>query len=243
MNLQVLLQLILACLTVAKSYTKTKDAVLLSKVRSLTLQNHKQTTARRVTAIPQLACVGGNAKKLYEVDVMQCTNSGSEYDAEDIQWTCRANLPPEFKLGSTEVVCEGFDSSEDPYVLKGSCGVEYRLVLTQMGEEKYGTGGWFKSRPKESSSPKTEKSSQSFGSGTEKPSQSWGSMLFTVVFWTAFIGMSSTNHDHAPVANSFSHCPPDSELYLPAIREQQGATVASQPSWRRRRILGWWWRR
>lgn len=190
MNFQtLLLQLILASLTVAKSYTKTKDAVLLSKVRSLTLQNHKQTTARRVTAIPQLTCVGGNAKSLYEVDVMQCTNSGSEYDAEDIQWTCRANLPPEFKLGSTEVVCEGFDSSEDPYVLKGSCGVEYRLVLTQMGEEKYGTGSWFKNRVKESSLP-----------ATENPSQSWGSMLFTLIFWTAFIGMNSTIHHHLLVS-------------------------------------------
>lgn len=27
---------------------------------------------------------------------------------------------------------------EDPYVLKGSCGVEYRLGLTEAGYEKYG---------------------------------------------------------------------------------------------------------
>lgn len=115
-----------------------KDKVLLSHVKTLTLRNNKATTARRVSAIPQLKCVGGNAKGLYDLDVMRCKNSGSDYNANDIQWTCQASLPPEFKLGSTEVMCEGYSSSEDPYILKGSCGVEYRLVLTPVGEEKYG---------------------------------------------------------------------------------------------------------
>jgi hypothetical protein len=118
--------------------SKANDAVLLSKVRALTFHDGKLTTARRVDPIPQLTCTGGNAKGLYAVDVMRCENSGAEYDSEDIQWTCKASLPPEFKLGSTEVICEGYDSPNDPYVLRGSCGVEYRLVLTDVGEEKYG---------------------------------------------------------------------------------------------------------
>jgi hypothetical protein len=58
-----------------------------------------------------------------------------------VQWTCTASLPPEFKLGSTDVICEGYKSPSDPYILKGSCGVEYRLLLTDRGEEKYGRGG------------------------------------------------------------------------------------------------------
>lgn len=69
---------------------------------------------------------------------MQCVNQGSDYDVEDIQWSCSAQLPPEFKLGSTDVVCEGYRNADDPWVLKGSCGVEYRLFLTDKGEEKYG---------------------------------------------------------------------------------------------------------
>ncbi len=69
---------------------------------------------------------------------MRCKNQGSDYDSEDIQWTCTASLPSEFKLGSTDVICEGYESSDDPYVFKGSCGVEYRLMLTDIGEEKYG---------------------------------------------------------------------------------------------------------
>jgi hypothetical protein len=69
---------------------------------------------------------------------MRCKNQGSDYDDENVQWTCTASLPEEFKLGATDVICEGYDSPQDPYILKGSCGVEYRLMLTERGEEKYG---------------------------------------------------------------------------------------------------------
>lgn len=72
---------------------------------------------------------------------MRCKNQGSDYDDENVQWTCSASLPAEFKLGSTDVICEGLASSQDPRVLKGSCGVEFRLLLTAAGEEKYGGGG------------------------------------------------------------------------------------------------------
>lgn len=161
--------LLLATLSFAK--TPSHKAVLLSTIKSLTLRGDQQTTARRVKAIPQLQCVGGNAKGLYHVDVMRCQNSGGEYDKEDIQWTCQSSLPPEFKLGSTDVVCEGYDSPDDPYVLKGSCGVEYRLVLTELGEEKYGAGGW--------GSFKVDASVGNDVSGT----------AYTVVFWLIFLGM------------------------------------------------------
>lgn len=142
MKLQTILQhvfLSLACHTFdASAARKPSNSVLLSNVKSLTLKGGKDTSARRSSPIPQLSCVGGNARGLYEIDVMRCTNSGSDYDEDNVQWTCKASLPPEFKLGSTDVICEGYDSPEDPYILKGSCGVEYRLVLTETGEEKYG---------------------------------------------------------------------------------------------------------
>ncbi|RFU26432.1 hypothetical protein B7463_g9913, partial [Scytalidium lignicola] len=125
----------------ASAKSKPKNAVLLSNVKSLTLRANSKTSHRRVSAIPQLKCVGGNGRSLYEIDVMRCTNQGSDYDDENIQWSCTANLPAEFKLGSTDVICEGYDGPTDPYVLKGSCGVEYRLLLTDKGEEKYGKGG------------------------------------------------------------------------------------------------------
>lgn len=120
---------------------KPADGVLLSQVKTLTLRKDALTAHRRVSAIPQLKCVGGAGCRHYKVDVMRCKNAGSDYDDENIQWTCTASLPEEFKLGSTDVICEGYDGPQDPYVLKGSCGVEYRLLLTKKGEEKYGGGG------------------------------------------------------------------------------------------------------
>ncbi|KAI0377832.1 hypothetical protein F5Y04DRAFT_170288 [Hypomontagnella monticulosa] len=129
--------------------SKPKNAILLSDVQTLTLRgNGAKTAHRRVSAIPQLRCVSSpSICRLHAIDVMRCVNQGSGYDSEDVQWSCSASLPPELKLGSTEVMCEGYASSEDPYILKGSCGVEYRLALTDVGERKFpeianGGGGW-----------------------------------------------------------------------------------------------------
>ena len=119
-----------------------KNAVLLSSTKALTLHSSRKTTARRGSAIPQLTCSGPREIcALYTIDTLRCVNEGPGYSEQDVQWSCRADLPEEFKLGSTEVSCEGYESSEDPWVLKGSCGVEYRLLLTEKGEEKYGKGG------------------------------------------------------------------------------------------------------
>ncbi|EEP78235.1 predicted protein [Uncinocarpus reesii 1704] len=118
----------------------SRNAVLLSNIQTLTLYANRKTSHRRVSAIPQLTCVGPSKRicSLYTPDVMRCKNQGFDYDENDIQWTCTAELPPEFKLGSTEVVCEGYRDSNDPWILKGSCGVEYRMLLTEEGERKYG---------------------------------------------------------------------------------------------------------
>ncbi|ETN45606.1 uncharacterized protein HMPREF1541_09438 [Cyphellophora europaea CBS 101466] len=141
-----LLLTLVQCAKVTNPNKVPKNAVLLSKVNSLTVRAGKQTASRRVSPVPQLQCVGpANVCKLFTVDVMRCTNEGSDYDAESVQWACKASLPDEFKLGSTDVTCEGYESSDDPYVLKGSCGVEYRLLLTDKGGEKYGrkSDPWF----------------------------------------------------------------------------------------------------
>ncbi|TPR02887.1 hypothetical protein CAN33_0012190 [Aspergillus niger] len=117
-----------------------KDAILLSRVRSLTLRGNRLTTSRRVSPIPQLKCTGPSKRicNMYEIDTMRCTNEGYDYDEEDVQWTCTASLPREFKLGATDVICEGYRNADDKWILKGSCGVEYRLLLTEAGEEKFG---------------------------------------------------------------------------------------------------------
>ncbi|KAI1393923.1 uncharacterized protein F4822DRAFT_424387 [Hypoxylon trugodes] len=153
-------------LTTATS--KPKNAILLSDVQSLTLRgNNAQTTHRRAAAIPQLRCISSPAIcRLHELDIMRCTNQGSGYDSEDIQWSCAASLPPELKLGSTDVACEGYSGPNDPYILKGSCGAEYRLILTEEGEKRFpdlakGGGGWG-------------------GSGEE--GLDWSAIIFGVIF-------------------------------------------------------------
>ncbi|OCK85480.1 DUF1183-domain-containing protein [Lepidopterella palustris CBS 459.81] len=133
----------------ASAARKPANSVLLSNVQTLTLRKDAKTSHRRVSAIPQLKCTGGNARGLYEIEILRCKNAGSDYDDANVQWTCTASLPEDFKLGSTDVICEGYDSPDDPYILKGSCGVEYRLILTEKGEEKYGKKGWWSSPNKE----------------------------------------------------------------------------------------------
>lgn len=103
---------------------------------------------------------------------MRCKNAGSDYDDDNIQWTCQASLPEEFKLGSTDVICEGYDSPDDPYILKGSCGVEYRLMLTPKGLDRYGH----------------RKGGRS-GSGEDDQISEGISILFWVVFFGVIIWM------------------------------------------------------
>ena len=44
------------------------------------------------------------------------------------------------------MICEGYDHPEDPYILAGSCGLEYNLELTQEGRERKTAAGqgWWK---------------------------------------------------------------------------------------------------
>jgi hypothetical protein len=53
-----------------------------------------------------------------------------------VQWECKADMDNLYRFGSVEVVCEGYDYSDDPYILKGSCGLEYTLELTKEGQNK-----------------------------------------------------------------------------------------------------------
>ncbi|KAK9581186.1 hypothetical protein V6Z92_008274 [Aspergillus fumigatus] len=116
------------------------NAILLSRVQSLTLRANRLTSSRRVSPIPQLKCVGPSKTicDKYKIETMRCTNAGYDYDEEDVQWTCTAQLPEEFMLGATDVICEGYRNADDKWVLKGSCGVEYRLLLTERGESRFG---------------------------------------------------------------------------------------------------------
>lgn len=102
--------------------------VLLSEVQTLTLHKGEKTNARRVSAVQQLKCVGGGARGDFEPDVVQCYNRGS--NGYDIQWECSAEMPKQYKFGKLSVSCEGYEYPDDPFVLAGSCGLEYNLEYT-----------------------------------------------------------------------------------------------------------------
>ena len=47
-----------------------------------------------------------------------------------LQWECKTDMDNAFRFGEVEVTCEGYDYPDDPYILKGSCGVsEYFASL------------------------------------------------------------------------------------------------------------------
>ncbi|EPE28007.1 hypothetical protein GLAREA_04798 [Glarea lozoyensis ATCC 20868] len=116
-----------------------QKAVLLSQVKTLTFSAKNHTNSFRTPAIPQLTCDGPGCR-LYRVQNMCCKNLGASAgkNKEAIEWACSATVPDGFKLECTGVSCEGYRHKDDPFILRGSCGVKYRLLLTEAGEAKYG---------------------------------------------------------------------------------------------------------
>ncbi|ELT97879.1 hypothetical protein CAPTEDRAFT_219816 [Capitella teleta] len=114
------------------------DRVLLSDIKTLTLYNGKMTTGRRSSPVAQLTCTGGTAGcSSYVPPVVQCRNQGT--DGYDIQWECKADLDNAYRFGKIEVTCEGYDHPDDPYILRGSCGLEYSLEMTKEGYQQQHT--------------------------------------------------------------------------------------------------------
>ena len=54
-------------------------------------------------------------------------------------------MPTEFKFGKIQVGCEGYDYPDDPYILAGSCGLEYTIDLTGVKSSQTGGGGGYSS--------------------------------------------------------------------------------------------------
>jgi hypothetical protein len=117
------------------------DRQKLIDIQALTFQEGEKTTGRRSSPMPQLNCVGGAARNSnYLPSVVQCVNKGN--DGFDVQWECKADLDEAVKFGKINVNCEGYDHSEDPYILKGSCALEYHLDYTRKGSNQQNNYGY-----------------------------------------------------------------------------------------------------
>jgi len=119
--------------------------VALAKIPALTFYKDSVTLSRRTSSIPQLVCIG-KACDLYMPEVVRCENIGGE--GGEVDWKCEADLPESLRFGRVEVSCEGWSGPGDSYVLKGSCGVEYRLIQVPktLREDGYPrVPSWFRS--------------------------------------------------------------------------------------------------
>lgn len=156
-------------------------SVLLRDIQVLTLYKGRYTTGRRSSPVPQLQCVGGSAGcHKFVPDVVQCQNKG--WDGVDVQWECKTDMDNSYRFGRVEVSCEGFSHPADPYVLTGSCGLEYTLELTEEGRSR-GQGSWGGSQRGFGDF------ASSFFSGFSKPQQPQGSS------WGGSYGSGGGNSD------------------------------------------------
>lgn len=110
------------------------DRVKFHDLGQQTFRVGHMTNARRVSPIPQVQCVSGYGNP-------DCSKGPSEITCEIVEkfgvsdaiWKCVSVLGSSYKISKYEVSCEGYSHADDPYVLKGSCGVEYVLDLTEEG--------------------------------------------------------------------------------------------------------------
>ncbi|XP_059160993.1 store-operated calcium entry-associated regulatory factor-like [Physella acuta] len=128
-----LFTLILTLTAAAVNDYQHSEKILLSDVKVLTLHQGRMTNSRRSSPVPQLKCVGGSAQYKFTPKVVQCTNRGS--DGYDIQWECKSDMDNAYRFGHVEVSCEGYDYPNDPFILKGSCGLEFTIELTEEGRQ------------------------------------------------------------------------------------------------------------
>lgn len=97
--------------------------VLLRDIPTLLFEEGKMSTAFRTDPVPQLVQTAGPR---VHVPRIWCKNAG--WDGRRVLWECRLPDDVPARLGKFEVTCEGFERAGDPYILAGSCGIEYELA-------------------------------------------------------------------------------------------------------------------
>ncbi|GAA5902490.1 uncharacterized protein JCM6883_001424 [Sporobolomyces salmoneus] len=102
------------------------NRIPMTSLTALTLHSNRKTTSRRHPPVPQLTCEGKLCRQ-YQPSIVQCVKVGDD-GVGGLEWKCEAELPKGIRFGKLEVGCEGWDGPDDPFVLKASCGLTYRLV-------------------------------------------------------------------------------------------------------------------
>lgn len=108
------------CVLASSPYQSTEFA----SVQSLLFRKGAMTIGRRHAPMNQLNCRDSECN--FEPDVIACKNVGLN-DKGAPTWACEAEVPSGYRLGRTDVTCEGFDRPGDPNILVGSCALIYQL--------------------------------------------------------------------------------------------------------------------
>ncbi|XP_029648222.1 store-operated calcium entry-associated regulatory factor-like [Octopus sinensis] len=133
--------IIYICLLICLEETEGRK-VLLRDIKTITLTQGQMTTARRSSPVPQLKCTGGSAGcHRFVPKNVQCHNKG--WDGFDAQWKCETDMEKKYRFGKIAVSCEGYDYPNDPYILAGSCGLEYEIDYINTNRKH--SGGFSKS--------------------------------------------------------------------------------------------------
>ena len=105
----------------ASAEHREHEKVSIKSVTSLLLGRGRMTTGRRTAPIPQLNCLS-NCQDA--PDTVYCRNAG--FDGTDVVWECKSD-PPGKQFSYLNVQCEGYDYPDDPFILKGSCSIDFKM--------------------------------------------------------------------------------------------------------------------
>jgi len=117
------------------------DKVLLSEVTDLILRNGELTVGRKNKPIQHLNCEYPPADSQlndelrqadcqYGPQYIKCRNCGKNIllSDSDFIWECVGyGMTPGYILTNGQIGCEGYDYPDDPYILKGSCWISYKV--------------------------------------------------------------------------------------------------------------------
>lgn len=105
--------------------------IKLTEIDHLTFHKDRLTTGRRLSPVSQLKCDSNlylisysNCYK-FQPQIVHCYNRN--VGGLVVQWECKADLDKRVQFSVLKVSCEGYEYTSDPYVLIGSCGLEYSL--------------------------------------------------------------------------------------------------------------------
>ena len=122
--------LLVNCFLLQSISGKPSDAIKERDIPTLKLFHGQWTTSRRASPIPQLQCDSRSVGcKAFIPSVVTCKNKG--WNGFRVIWECDADNMDNNALmfGEIDVRCERYAYPNDPYVLKGSCGLRYTIHL------------------------------------------------------------------------------------------------------------------